>query len=68
MDLSILPDGIIKETELYVDKSPPFSEELLNRRFTKYEWIYLTCKKDGKKLCYTRTRCGFPYKSIYHIY
>jgi hypothetical protein len=38
MDLSILPDDIIKEIESYVDKSPPFSEELLNHEFTQYEW------------------------------
>ena len=36
MDLSILPDDIIKEIESYVDKSPPFSEELLNREFSEY--------------------------------
>lgn len=36
MDLSCLPDDIIKLISSYVDKSPPFAKELLNRKYKMY--------------------------------
>ena len=34
----MLPDDVIKYIESFVDKRPPFADELLNRNFVTYEW------------------------------
>jgi len=44
MDISNLPNDVIKHIEMFVDKSPPFADELLNREFRVYEWC--ACHED----------------------
>jgi hypothetical protein len=36
MNISKLPDDVIKHVESFVDKRPPFADELLNREFKEY--------------------------------
>ena len=36
MDISNLPNDVMKHIESFVDKRPPFADELLNREFTEY--------------------------------
>ena len=40
MDLSKLHDDVIKYVESFVDKRPPFADELLNRKFTPYKMLF----------------------------
>jgi hypothetical protein len=39
MNISKLPDDVIKNIETFVDKRPPFADELLNREFRQYIWM-----------------------------
>ena len=36
MNISKLPDDVMKHVESFVDKRPPFADELLNRKLTEY--------------------------------
>jgi hypothetical protein len=38
MNISKLPDDAIKHIESFVDKRPPFADELLNYDFKQYYW------------------------------
>ena len=44
MNLSMLPDDIIKHVDKYVDKRPPFACELLNRKLKSYK-LYIPTNK-----------------------
>ena len=38
MNISNLPNDVIKQIDSFVDKRPPFADELLNRDVKKYYW------------------------------